>query len=614
MAWHCYQQLRSAYTAASAVDGRRIAGSPDRRIAGSPDRRGSEHIRLYLAPALGHYKLTELSETDIESLYAAMRQLWTTRDGKPSDTLVRLEAARGKTSPTRVLSAATIRRVHATLLSALNSAVRRKYIPANPARNVEIPSGRRPRAVVWTPDRILSWQGGTKRPAVAVWTAEQAGRFLDRAAKDRLYPLFHLVAYRALRRGEAVGLRWEDVDLGTGSIRITQQIVQLGWKTEVGDPKTQHGERTISIDEATVRVLRRWRDIQQRERTTWGPDADTTGLVFTREDGTGLHPDLATDGFQRLSRLAGLPPIRLHDLRHTAASLALQAGVPMKVVSEQLGHSSLAITADWGHLPLAGDYTSVLPAVAKAAAEAVAGVIPRTPPGGDRAAALTFRYQSSPEGAFMSDPRDPTSEKLQVRGVGPAGIEPATHGLKAWSSPCKPVHMRTGHDRPGWSEAISCVGGCQPISRGGDASVHNPATPRRSPTRVGGYARKWSARLPRRRPTIRHRPGMGHRRAHLRHRLPPLLRPPALWADLRAAHARPRDPCSAAPQEEHRHRRPCPEGTRRARRRHHRTPPLGQAAALQPLPPHHRQPGRHGGQAGWPQDCGHRNPERAGRP
>jgi integrase len=392
------------------------------QLRSSTRRSYSEHIRLYLAPALGHYKLTELSETDIESLYAAMRQLWTTREGKPSDTLVRLEAARGKTSPTRVLSAATIRRVHATLLSALNSAVRRKYIPANPARNVEIPSGRRPRAVVWTPDRILSWQGGTKRPAVAVWTAEQAGRFLDRAAKDRLYPLFHLVAYRALRRGEAVGLRWEDVDLGTGSVRITQQIVQLGWKTEVGDPKTQHGERTISIDEATVRVLRRWRDFQQRERTTWGPDADTTGLVFTREDGTGLHPDLATDGFQRLSRLAGLPPIRLHDLRHTAASLALQAGVPMKVVSEQLGHSSLAITAD--------TYTSVLPAVAKAAAEAVAGVIPRTPPGGDRAAALTFRYQSSPEGAFMSDPRDPTSENLLVRGVGPAGIEPATHGLK----------------------------------------------------------------------------------------------------------------------------------------------------------------------------------------
>jgi len=166
-----------------------------------------------------------------------------------------------------------------------------------------------------------------------------------------------------------VGLRWLDVDLEHRSLRVTQQVVQLGWATEIGAPKTDSGERTISLDAATVAVLGNWRNRQVLHRTAWGADWVDSGLVFTRANGAALHPDLATDAFARILRTAGLPPIRLHDLRHTAASLALQAGVPMKVVSEQLGHSSLAITAD--------TYTSVLPAVARAAAEAVAGVIPR---------------------------------------------------------------------------------------------------------------------------------------------------------------------------------------------------------------------------------------------
>ena len=125
----------------------------------------------------------------------------------------------------------------------------------------------------------------------------------------------------------------------------------------------------MSLDLGTVQVLRRWRERQDTERATADDAWHDTGLVFTREDGSQLHPEHVVDTFQRIARGAGTPPIRLHDLRHTAASLALQAGVPMKVVSEQLGHSSLGITAD--------TYTSVLPAVAQAAAEALAGIVPR---------------------------------------------------------------------------------------------------------------------------------------------------------------------------------------------------------------------------------------------
>jgi integrase len=255
-------------------------------------------------------------------------------------------------------------------MSALNTAVKRKLLTLNPAAHVELPTARRPKAVVWTPEGIEAWRRTGRRPAVAVWTPEQTGAFLDVATGHRLSAMFQLIAYRGLRRGEAVGLRWEDVDLTGKSLTIGQQVIQLGWQTEVGAPKTDSGTRTVPLDQVSIAALRAWRVVQDHEAMAWGQAWQHTGLVFTREDGTALHPAAVTDAFHDISAAAGLPPIRLHDLRHTAASLALQAGVPMKVVSEQLGHSSLAITAD--------TYTSVLPVVAHAAAEAVAGLVPRT--------------------------------------------------------------------------------------------------------------------------------------------------------------------------------------------------------------------------------------------
>ena len=296
-------------------------------------------------------------------------------------------------------------------------AVKRKQIGHNPASNVELAAGRRPQAVVWTEDRIEAWRRTGTRPAVAVWTPQQAGAFLDAAVRHRLYPLFHLVAYRGLRRGEAVGLRWQDTDLEAGLLRITQQVVQLGWATEVGAPKTHSGARSVSLDARTVAVLRTWRSAQLGERQACGVAWQDTGLVFTREDGSQLHPDTVTTVFEQLHRAAGLPPIRLHDLRHTAASLALAAGVPLKVVSEQLGHSSLAITAD--------TYTSVLPAVAQAAAEAVADVIPRASAAARMQSRSHSVAQDPPEEAVMepSDPRNTTSP--QVRGLS-VGAPPGT--------------------------------------------------------------------------------------------------------------------------------------------------------------------------------------------
>jgi integrase len=388
------------------------------------------HIDLYLKPGLGHVRLTELRDVHVERLYAALPLVGRAEPGDEApDELARVLAVRTGQGPVRPMGATSIRRVHATLMSALNSAVKRKMLSDNPAAHVELPSARRVRAVVWTSERIAVWQATGVRPVVAVWTPQQAGTFLDVAAEHRLYPLFHLIAYRGLRRGEAVGLRWEDVHLEGRSLSITQQVVQLGWGLEVGEPKTGSGSRTVSLDDDSAAVLATWQTKQDEERREWGAAWQHTGLVFTGEDGTGLHPAHVTDTFQAISERAGLPPIRLHDLRHTAASLALQAGVPMKVVSEQLGHSSLAITAD--------TYTSVLPAVAHAAAEAVAGIVPRTfrrsaePAGaagqelpvaaharGLAAAALAGRYQS---GTKTDAGRPPGRVNALVRGGAPSG-------------------------------------------------------------------------------------------------------------------------------------------------------------------------------------------------
>jgi integrase len=299
------------------------------------------------------------------------------------------------------------------------SAVKRKLLLDNPAMHVELPSARRPKAVVWTDERVAAWRRTGVRPPVAVWTPEQTGAFLDAAMHDRLYPIYHLIAYRGLRRGEAVGLRWEDLDIVGRQLVVTQQVVQLGWETEIGAPKTDSGARVVALDAGTVAVLQAWRLVQQAEAQAWGSAWQHTGFVFTREDGAGLHPDLVTDTFHRIATAAGLPPIRLHDLRHTAASLALQAGVPLKVVSEQLGHSSLAITAD--------TYTSILPAVAHAAAEAVADTVPRRSPkteqeheNGD-STPLAVRWQSGSQEGSMTAKTEIDETKDQLRWGAPSG-------------------------------------------------------------------------------------------------------------------------------------------------------------------------------------------------
>jgi len=158
-----------------------------------------------------------------------------------------------------------------------------------------------------------------------VWTVRQTAQFLDSVRWHRLYAAYHLIALRGLRRGEAAGPRWCDVDLDGKTAVISQQLQQYDGRLAVCPPKTPHSVRVIALDRTTVAALAEHRDRQRAEAAAYGPGYRDSGYVFTCLNGDPMAPDRLTRTFKKLTALAGLPPIRLHDLRHGAASLASPA-------------------------------------------------------------------------------------------------------------------------------------------------------------------------------------------------------------------------------------------------------------------------------------------------
>jgi len=329
-------------------------------------------IDLYLRPGLGHIRLLELRAHHLDRFYVSIH---IGRRGRP-------------------LSPSSIRRVHAALRSALNTAVRRRLIPYNPALHVEL-----------APEN-------PKRPTP--WTAEQCRAFLRHISQDRLRAVYHLLIGTGMRRGEAIGLRWLDVDLDGGELTVVQQITEVRGKSVLGKPKTRRGRRVMAIDDGMVAALRSHHSRQLAESSNWATSSAPAELVFTREDGSAVRPEYATRHFQALTRAAGLPQIRLHDLRHTNASIALDAGIAMKVVSDRLGHSTIGVTADL--------YTHVVPRVAREAAQKLGLALEST---ADEAAAyetFTSGPDKEPEDG-ADDPDAPDMKKAPNRvcaGQGPA--------------------------------------------------------------------------------------------------------------------------------------------------------------------------------------------------
>ncbi|WP_158812843.1 site-specific integrase [Streptomyces rimosus] len=193
--------------------------------------------------------------------------------------------------------------------------------------------------------------------------------------------MWHLAVFRATRRGETVGLPWTETDLEAGTIKVVEQLVKGRTYSEVWEdtPKSRSGRRTVTLDDVTRALLRAVRQAQKAEREAWeakhlaepekyGPYVNS-GRVFTTEDGSPHNPDNVSQAFDRLVKRLGLPPIRLHDLRHCAASLSLAAGLSMKAIQALLGHSNYSLTAD--------TYTSLMPQFDQAAANAPVALVPR---------------------------------------------------------------------------------------------------------------------------------------------------------------------------------------------------------------------------------------------
>ncbi|MFH9938556.1 tyrosine-type recombinase/integrase [Streptomyces murinus] len=371
-----------------------------------------ETIDLYGKPGLGHIKIVDLTDEHFRELYAAMRKINRPEEqGDKSEILRRLKEVRavrdGKRLHNRPISESRIRRVHAVLHGALTDAVKLSKIRVdNPADGVWRSKGAkkkkgRIKPLLWTDERVEQWLKTGIIPAkVMVWTAAQTGNFLDfaDASEERLYPAFHLDAYYGPRRGELVGAEEQNLSLERARLHILQSQAD----DELDDTKSDAGWRQVPLDSETVRIHRLWHKRKLEERLRWGELYQDSGRVYCYEDGTELKPAYLSSRFvilierhanirarvaegwsvERIARkyrtteaavevalLMPLPPIRLHDLRHGAATMLLAAGVDDKFVSEVLGHASVAFTKDV--------YAVVAEEMAADATRRIAAFIPR---------------------------------------------------------------------------------------------------------------------------------------------------------------------------------------------------------------------------------------------
>ena len=275
------------------------------------------HVVKHVVPRLGGVPLLGLAAAHLNAFYADLL-LDGRRDGC------------GGLSPT------TVRRIHATLHKALVDGVRWGRLPRNPADQAD-------------PPRAATTE-------MSVWSPVQLRTFIDSVRADRLFAAWLLAATTGMRRGELLGLRWRDVDLDAETASIRQIRTIARYEVLTLTPKTDKGSRTIALDPQTVAVLRSYRVAQMEERLLLGPGyRDSGDLVFTREDGSPIHPERFSASFRQHCARSGLPVIRLHDVRHSYVTALLSEGVPLKVVSQRVGHASPMVTMTIYQHVLPGD-------------------------------------------------------------------------------------------------------------------------------------------------------------------------------------------------------------------------------------------------------------------
>ncbi len=270
--------------------------------------RNESLCRMHIVPVLGRKKLKTLGAADVAGFYR-----------------VRLDSG---------CSAASVHKMHETLHKALKQAVRWGYMTKNPADDVDPPK-------VHTEE-------------VTPLTREEARRFLEAVRGDRLEALYVLAVHTGLRQGELLALRWEDVDVEEKTLMVRRTLTRDGGKLEIGPTKTAKGRRTVKLTKDAAASLKGHLTRQLEEIDVLGDSYGPGGLVFATSKGTLINPtNLRKRSFAPLLVRAGLPHQTFHQLRHTAATILLLKNVNPKIVSEMLGHASIAITLD--------TYSHVLP-------------------------------------------------------------------------------------------------------------------------------------------------------------------------------------------------------------------------------------------------------------
>ena len=267
-------------------------------------------IKNHVLPSLGNTRLDKLQPIQLQQLYT-----------------VKLET----------LSPRSVQYIHVILRSAFNRAIKWGVLVHNPTDRVDAPSAKKRKATIWT--------------------AEQAFQFLSHIREHRMYAAYRLAITTGMRRGEILGLRWEDV--GEDALRVRQSLVEVSGELIFSTPKTPSSIRTISLSEEDLASLRRQKVYQAEDKLSMGRHYQDSNLVFTTSPGTPFRPRNFTRQFKEIVRQTDLPEIRLHDLRHTHATMLLEAGEHPKVVQERLGHSQIAIVYD--------TYSHVLPSMQKEA-------------------------------------------------------------------------------------------------------------------------------------------------------------------------------------------------------------------------------------------------------
>lgn len=301
------------------------------KVKPSTASKNREHIERHIVPRIGSIDVAKLTGADVARLYADLLT-----EGR----------VRGKIGTP--LSPKTVRNIANTLHKALSDGVKWSKVSRNVADGIDLPR--------------------FERPDLDVWDGDQIRRFLDYVAGsgDYLGPIWRLMLATGMRRGEVLGLHWDDVDMVDKVVTIKESRVQVRGVTMTTTPKTKAGRRNVSLDSATVIALASLRNAQEDAREKLG--AWTSNLVATDLDGQPIEPDALSRRFKSVAGRAGMPAgTRLHDLRHSAAVLMLTQGVPIHIVSGRLGHANPSITLTI--------YAHFLPSADKLAADVIGNAL-----------------------------------------------------------------------------------------------------------------------------------------------------------------------------------------------------------------------------------------------